>query len=541
MNFIDAATTNDRLTENGAAVHSTTGNKTLDYFAVCGTYSKRDPNLVAADIGKMLEENPLIALKVLFYLRLVTRNSRLNASEKLHLQKGLGCKDEFIKGWAYLCVHYKEFAKKNAWLVPTVGSWKDLWYDSNITNFFHYTDYSIAFPLIKSGLQDEFQRALIAKYLPRYITKKNRTTPRHERMSQFAIAFSRYMNWNLEEYRRFKSNPELKAHIWQRQITNQEYNKIDFNTISGRALGKIVQSKFLKNHNLTDSYANWINGKPAAPFTGYVHELIAKMKTYSSTNEDSIKVITLNKQYAGIIEKYSKDPNRKKENILVASDGSGSMSFESAKIANGVYAIDVALALTILISDLNDAPFRNKFIHFNNVSSLESIDGNTLFEKYYNLQHKIGFGSTNFQSIIDLLIRVKKQNPALTIRDFPTTIVVVSDMQFNPVNYAKDTTTNHETAIQRLSEYGLEDIRFIWWNVVARTKTVEVKEFTKNTALMSGFDPAALSNILGFETKTEEVIDNDGKVSYKSTRITKTPLESMLEVLNQDILNKVTI
>ena len=39
-------------------------------------------------------------------------------------------------------------------------------------------------------------------------------------------------------------------------------------------------------------------------------------------------------------------------------------------------------------------------------------------------------GSTNFQSVVDEIVRIRKSNPNIPLEDYPSTLLVVSDMQF---------------------------------------------------------------------------------------------------------------
>lgn len=61
--------TNFTYTENGALTHKTTKSALLDMFAMGGAYRKRSDEDVIFLFKKAYEENPVYALKCLFYLR----------------------------------------------------------------------------------------------------------------------------------------------------------------------------------------------------------------------------------------------------------------------------------------------------------------------------------------------------------------------------------------------------------------------------------------------------------------------------------------
>ena len=67
-------------------------------------------------------------------------------------------------------------------------------------------------------------------------------------------------------------------------------------------------------------------------------------------------------------------------------------------------------------------------------------------------------GDTNFQSVVDEIVRVRRANPNVPLEDYPKTLLIVSDMQFNPTNnhWLKvtdaDIETNYEAMKRKLYE-----------------------------------------------------------------------------------------
>lgn len=60
---------NVTLTENGGVTHKTTNSAVLDMFGIGGAYRKRSDEDVILLFKNAFEENPLLAMKCLFYLR----------------------------------------------------------------------------------------------------------------------------------------------------------------------------------------------------------------------------------------------------------------------------------------------------------------------------------------------------------------------------------------------------------------------------------------------------------------------------------------
>ena len=96
-NLIDS--TNYKRTENGALAHSTTKNGIMDLFALGGAYRNRSDSDVIFLFKKAFDEDHLIAMKTLFYLR--------------DIRGGQGERRFFRVCFRWLAENYPEVAKKN--------------------------------------------------------------------------------------------------------------------------------------------------------------------------------------------------------------------------------------------------------------------------------------------------------------------------------------------------------------------------------------------------------------------------------------------
>ena len=98
--FLKAAQTSkgSAYTENGAISYSSTGTELTDQFGKAASYRGRDISVVFDDQQRLYTENPYAAVRFPFYLRLITRQTKLedgNVTEKV--QKGAGNRDEAFK------------------------------------------------------------------------------------------------------------------------------------------------------------------------------------------------------------------------------------------------------------------------------------------------------------------------------------------------------------------------------------------------------------------------------------------------------------
>ena len=516
---------NITYTENGAVSYASAGKALIDQFGHAGTAIGRPIEAVWAEQRVLWAENPEMALRFPFYLRLITRKVKVSENSKTAtVQKGAGLRDESLKRILWIACHYPGVFEKNAWLLPVVGSWKDLWSlmllaDEN--NLVEELSHTFLYSIMAAGLDDATQCDLIRKYMPAIRSTSKCKTNRAKLLNSYAKEFAEFLGLSAKEYRKMKASGT--AHDFQKLICSRSYADIDWKTIPGRALIKLVSGKFLENHGLAQNYLNWLLAQPTVKFTGYVYELGKKLGSvlgyspydrYSNENGKFTKEITLNtvnKQFDGLIELAKKDQGGLKGNVLCAMDTSGSMQCGIEGV-DGLTSYDVCVSLGIYFAELNEGYYHNKVAMFDNTSSILELSG-TFSDKWNAIRNaKTAWGGTNFQSIIDLLVRERMAHPTVPECEFPQTLLVVSDMQFNPSNgyrvdrYGVREMTNLEAAKEKLrtvfSDEFVDSFKFIWWFCASRDGAGHDVPATMSDAgnyLFSGFDGSIVTLLLGGE------------------------------------------
>jgi hypothetical protein len=145
---------------------------------------------------------------------------------------------------------------------------------------------------------------------------------------------------------------------------------------------------------------------------------------------------------------------------------------------------------------------------------------------------RTAWGGTNFQSIVNEIIRIRTSRPNIPLNDYPTTLLVVSDMQFNNCGNS----TNYEVMKRKLysvfpAEF-VDSMKFIWWQVNGRrVKDVPATLDDGGCYFISGFDGSLVTLLLGAEA---QIID-------EKTGEKRTPtMEELMEIaMNQEILQLV--
>lgn len=497
------------LSGNGAKKFSTTGNDFVDQFGKLGTYKEpRSFNDISRDMSILYSQNSLFAVMFILYIRMITRViSLFNGVRTSNVQRGSGLRHEGIVRMIWLHVNHSDVFWKNITLFISVGSWKDiiqmlsydLQYNGWDKRMLNWNEFG---KLLLAGLENPQHSELIKKYLPQIKTNSKCKTLEAQADNVIAkwicsLLYGGKSNGkSYVYYRKLKSSGT--AHQWQQLISQGKFLKIDFNTIHGRALAQLVSSKFLSNHGLEDKYEKWIATKPIAKFTGFIHELFEKIP------QKKYQIDTLNSQFMGLVETARKNAEGS-TSMIVVRDTSASMTL----IANGtkMNCYNIAKALALFFSYmLPDGAFANSWIEFNSDAIMHTWKGSTPFDKWSN-DHSDTVGNTNFRSVIDLFIRIKKNG--VSESEFPSGIICISDGEFNPSHLNK---TNIESALHNLYMAGfstdyVNNFKIVLWNLQSNYygkgtgEKFETYGNTKNVYYFSGYEPSVVAFLTGVNGK----------------------------------------
>lgn len=523
----------ETLSGNGALKYSSTGNNFVDQFGVLGSYkAPRSYNEIASDCSILYAQSRKFFVMFVLYIRMITRVvSLFNGRKTSSVQRGAGLRHEGIVRMIWLHVNNPELFWKNITLFISVGSWKDiiqmLSYDLQYNGWNNRVlNWSEFGNLLLAGLENPQHSELIKKYLPQI--KVNSRCKTLEAQADNIIAKwicsllygSKSDSTIYRKYRKLKTSGT--AHQWQQLISQGKFLKINFDTIHGRALAQLVSSNFLQNHGLEKKYEEWISKKPIAKFTGFVHELFEKLP------QKKYQIDTLNAQFMGLIETAKKNA-KTNTSMIVVRDTSGSMV--STASGTKMSCFDIAKALALYFSYmLPDGVFANSWIEFNSNAKMHLWKGSTPYEKWTN-DHSQAFSSTNFQSVIDLFVQIRRNG--VSEIDFPTGILCISDGEFNPGQLNK---TNVQTALSKLSqvfssEY-VDNFKIVLWNLQSNYygsttgKKFETYGDQKNVYYFSGYEASTVAFLTGVE-------------GQKSTP--KNASELLKAAMDQEVLNMVEI
>ena len=181
-----------------------------------------------------------------------------------------------------------------------------------------------------------------------------------------------------------------------------------------------------------------------------------------------------------------------KENALVVIDGSGSMY-----AALDPRPATVALSLGVYFAERNTGAFHNHFITFSENPQLVEIKGRDILEKIRYCHDFNEVANTDLAAVFDLILRTAVAN-RVPQRDLPSTLYIVSDMEFDACAHgASQTNFEHAQAMYRRHGYRLP--RVVFWNVQSRNRQQPVRMNERGVALVSGCTPRIFSQVMSGE------------------------------------------
>ena len=453
MNFIDALQSEDTYTENGMVTNSSTLNECVNLFFTIGAMRKQDKERLISTFSKAFNENPLAALKILFWVR--------------DVRGGAGERQIFRDIIKYLVENHPSVVQKNIQAIPYFGRWDDL------SVLFGTELEAEATRMFVSGLIVE--NGLCAKWIPRKgvifnaIRKALNTTPKNLRKLLVGVSNT----------------------VEQKMCANQ-WTEIEYSKTPSLAMGRYTKTFAKHDKEGFNEYLEKLKKGETKVNAGavYPYDIVQTMKqgSWELANEQW-------KSLPNFMEGTT-------ERILPVVDVSGSMG---SIVSGSISCLDVAVSLGLYISERNEGEFKDSFITFSEKPELEKVSG-TLKERYYQMTASDWGMSTNLESVFELILNQAIKH-SVSPEDMPSKILIMSDMEFNQAS------THSESAIQMIrrmyDESGYSLPQVIFWNIQSRNKNFPVRHNESGTALISGLSPSIVKSVLGGKEMTPVSIMNE--------------------------------
>ena len=490
---------NFTLTENGGVTHKSTRSDLLDMFAMGAAMRKRSDADVILMFRKAFAENPVYALKCLFYIR--------------DARGGQGERRFFRVIMKDLATYDTDAAKRNLKFVPEFGRWDDLYI------FVGTPLENDALAFMKEQLALDVQcktPSLLAKWLKsentssadsRYLANKTRV----------------YLGMSHKQYRKTLSILRARINVLERLMSAGRWDEIEFDKIPSRA-GMIYKNAFArhdleraKNENV-QTYADFakdttkkVNAKVLYPYecvaeavkaagcSGCGYDYFGRRNTTRDTVDTNRAMV--NKYWDNLADYF----NGASFNGLAVVDTSASMRGSDASAP-----INVAISLGMYCAEKAKGPFAGHYVSFSSRPQLISVEGIDFVDKVYRIYQTNLCENTNIEATFDMLLNTAIANHC-TQDDLPQNIIVISDMEFDSGVGARGwsrstsiTANNAETVMEGIARkwaaHGYTLPHMIYWNVDARQNNIPQDLGNGRVSYVSGMSPSIFSTIMTGKT-----------------------------------------
>lgn len=454
--LLGAMQTKNSFTENGMPTNSSSLNECVNLFFQIGAMRGQDKTRLINAFTKAFGENPLTAMKLLFWAR--------------DVRGGAGERQIFKDIVAYLATNRTTIMAKNIHLISEFGRWDD------IEVLFGTPLEAEALKIISDALANK--NGLCAKWMPRP-NVKNREAKR------IANTIRKHLGLAPKDYRKLLVE---NSNTVEQLMCAREFSRIDYNKLPSKAMSDYMKA-FSKND--------------LARFQDYLSKLEkgeAKINASALYPYDVIKNLKQGNTKGADLQ-WNALPNfmeTNNERIIPLVDVSGSMSRSVAGNPN-LNVMDIAVSLGLYISERNIAPFKDAFITFETNPRLFVVKG-SLSERYRQMINSPWGGSTDVERAFGLVLdsAVKHSVPQ---SEMPTMMLILSDMEFNQASRWSDTA--QDMIERKFKAAGYEMPKIVYWNLASRGDSNKPVQYDKNgTALVSGFSPSILTNLLGGQEMT---------------------------------------
>ena len=479
---------NYTYTENGAITHKTTKSDLLDMFALGGSYRKRSDDDVKLLVRKAFKENPVYALKCLFYLR--------------DVRGGQGERRFFRVAIKDLVSVDADAVRRNLQFIPEFGRWDDLYV------FVGTALEADAMKIMKDQLEIDVQcktPSLLAKWM-----KSENTSSRDSQ--RLGDVTRRYLGMSHKQYRKTLSILRARINVLERLMSEGRWDEIEFDKIPSKA-GMKYKNAFArhdleraKNENV-QTYADFakdttkkVNASVLNPVD--IADQIFKYNGWGYRSNPSETDRLMWQKYWDNQKDYY---NGRQENGIAIVDVSGSMSGQP---------MNAAVSMGAYIAERGKGPFKDHFITFSSNPALVRFDGVDIYDKFQRARQADWGGSTNIEATFDMMLNVARQNH-VPASDMPQTLYIFSDMEFNACMSCGARSTDRwgygsringgeagvntllEGIAQKWARYGYELPRVIFWNLDARQDNIPA--LGGRFSYISGFSMNMIEQVLSGE------------------------------------------
>lgn len=493
MNFAEAAKNETKFTttENGALALNTTSNALLDFYSVVGALRKADDNRIFRLFEEAYKEDPLYAVKALFYAR--------------DIRSGLGERSVFRKLLKYCADYHKEAIKNNITLIPEYGRYDDLYSLIGTDLEDLMWDYmKVRFASDLEAMSNNKPVSLLAKW----VKSADASSPNTRKLG---IYTAKKLGYTVQDFKKKYKSLRKYIDVTERKMSANQWGDINYSTVPSRCM--LLNKNAFKKHDAERFYSfskKAVNGDVKVNSgTLYPYDIIEQIpyRFNSNVEDDAGNLDILNAQWNQL-------PNYVEPgtNAIVVADTSGSMTGRP---------MNSAIALAIYFAQRNTGAYHGLWMTFSENPSFQTIKGERL-EQIIDAMNFWGWGlNTDMEAAFDLILDTAIENK-VPQEDMPKSIIVISDMEIDTATWGTGRTwTFYDKMSAKYETYGYKIPNVVFWNVKSSHDVYHSDATRKGVQLISGHSVSSFKN----------VIDCAGM----------TPVEAMYNVLNADRYKPISV
>ncbi len=479
--FIQANLRNNTCTANGMATNSSSGNPIVDLFFLCGAARNMSDNDIITVFNEAYQKDATSALRILFWAR--------------DIEKGLGERRFFRVVAQWLDKNILTSVLQDQNFTQNIVRVDDLVY---LANHFVQNDKkesaNVIITFLFGLMKNKTLQGIVAKWMPR----KN---------SQYGKVV-RYMRSNgfINSYSEYRHQIVSLTNVVEQNMSAKEWDRINLEHVPSIAMKKY--KKAFNRHNILKPFVEKVvageaklHAKRLFPYD-IVKEIMNSTIARSAMNDTNRQL--LNEQWKGL---QQLDDLPKEFRAIPIIDVSGSMT------CNQNIPISMSIGIGLFMAENNpNETFRNYFITFSDRPEFQKITGADITEKVKNTLRAPWGMNTNIEAVFKMILR-KAVDDRVPENEMPTTIVIISDMEFDQCSK----TPSHNALEMIKSEYanaGYTMPAVVFWNVNGRLKNLPAQMNDKDVLLVSGASQNAINFVLkkGYEdlmSLVNEVVNNE--------------------------------
>lgn len=453
----------------GGQYYATSYDSNLDFFA--GITRFDDEEKIQSVFSAAYEEDRILALANLLYV--------------LDIRGGKGERRIFKTAFKWLCHRHADSAVVMLSLIPEYGRW-DYVLEGIDTPVGYEALNMISKQLYKDMHSDN--PSLLAKWLPSVRT--------HGKHNPEARYLANALGMSEKQYRKMLSELRGKINVVERQMSEQKFSDIDYETVPTKAMLKYREAWQRHDETRYHQYLDGVNsGEKKINTAGlFCYEIVKKslasMYPYGYGFRSNAHIAREDEQLLDLMWKNQKDfLAGNKSNVLVMADTS-----ESMECCNGLPMAN-SLGLAVYTAERNHGYFHNYFMSFSSAPQLQKVRGETIVEKLHNIKSIVA--NTNVDAAFKMLLDTAVNN-SIPKNDMPSHIIIISDMEFDCGVMSKGGTNLHGWK-DAFEEAGYKLPTIIFWNVAADINGFPATKNDKDVCMIAGFSTSVFEHLLDLD------------------------------------------